>query len=89
MPTRVCLNEIAEECSLWYNDGTVVVQAEDTVFRVYGGLLANQSTIFQDMFGVPQPLPQDIDTYEGCPLIHVRDSAPDMYHFLLVLHELE
>ncbi|KAJ7167231.1 hypothetical protein C8R43DRAFT_984555 [Mycena crocata] len=40
---------------VWFDDGTVILQAEQTLFRVYRGVLAAQSTIFRDMFSISQP----------------------------------
>ncbi|KAK7050721.1 BTB domain-containing protein [Favolaschia claudopus] len=66
--------------SLWFADGTLVLQAENTIFRVYPGLLATASPVFKDMLAFPQP--HDGPKYEGCPLVQLHDSASDVAHFL-------
>lgn len=74
-------------CSeLWYADGTVVLQAEHTLFRVYKGVLAQYSVIFRDLFAVPQPVVQE--QYEGCPLVCLPDAAGDLHSFLKVIHDI-
>ncbi|KAJ7652432.1 hypothetical protein DFH06DRAFT_535853 [Mycena polygramma] len=70
---------------VWFADGTVVLQANATLFRVYRGVLAAQSPIFRDAFSIPQPATQE--TYEGCPLVVLHDSAEDLRLFLLATHD--
>jgi hypothetical protein len=72
--------------NLWFNDGTIVLRAEKTIFRVYAGLLASQSSVFKDMLEFPQPSGSS-ETIEGCPVVTLHDSAQDLQNFLRVLHE--
>ncbi|EPQ53822.1 hypothetical protein GLOTRDRAFT_45447, partial [Gloeophyllum trabeum ATCC 11539] len=64
---------------LWFDDGTVVLNAEGTLFRVYRGVLSRESSVFRDMFSIPQ---SGVDEIDGCPLVRVYDSAADMERFL-------
>jgi len=80
-------NDIGVPCQstdVWFADGTIIIQAESTQFKVYRGILAANSPIFGDLFTVPQP--DYSDTIEGCSLIHLSDSAVDTMHFLKALH---
>ncbi|KZP23530.1 hypothetical protein FIBSPDRAFT_786044 [Athelia psychrophila] len=63
--------------SLWLEDGSIVLQAEGKQFKVYRGLLALQSTVFEDMFAFPQP-PSGEELVEGCSIVHLSDSAVDV-----------
>ncbi|KAJ6452661.1 hypothetical protein C8R45DRAFT_1040501 [Mycena sanguinolenta] len=72
--------ELVREETLWFADGTLVLQAETRLFRVSPGVLAAKSPVFQDMLGFPQP--QNGESYDGCPLVHLLDSAADTTHFL-------
>lgn len=63
--------------SIWIRDGNIVLQAEGTQFKVYQGLLALQSVIFRDMFAIPPPSTGQ-DQVEGCPLVHLSDTAVDI-----------
>ncbi|KAJ6605593.1 hypothetical protein DFH09DRAFT_967261 [Mycena vulgaris] len=76
---------LTQSTEVWFDDGTVVLQAEATLFRVYRGVLAAQSSIFSDMFAIPQPPTQE--TYAGCPLVLLHDSPEDLKLFLMVLHD--
>ena len=71
--------------TVWYDDGSVVLQAEDTLFRVYRGILQSNASVFKDLFELPQP--DDAERYEGCPLITMHDTSEDMEVFLRTLHE--
>ena len=43
----------------WYDDGTVILIARNVEFRIYKGLLSDHSSVFRDMFSLPQPsIPQ-------------------------------
>ncbi|KAF7351396.1 hypothetical protein MSAN_01571300 [Mycena sanguinolenta] len=64
--------------------GDIILQAESTQFRVNRDILAQQSSVFKDMFGVP--LPADEPTVEGCPIVRVSDTAKDWEHLLELLY---
>ncbi|KAJ7307096.1 hypothetical protein DFH08DRAFT_901219 [Mycena albidolilacea] len=40
---------------MWHRDGSVVLQAGNTQFRVHWGVLALHSSVFHDMEERPQP----------------------------------
>lgn len=69
---------------LWYDDGNIVVQAETTQFRVFRGVLASESDIFNDMFSIPQPTSQG-EVVDGCPVVRVHDSAQDWTYILRMI----
>ncbi|KAJ6478779.1 hypothetical protein C8R47DRAFT_630328 [Mycena vitilis] len=60
---------------IWKPYGDIILEAESTQFRINRDTLAQYSSVFRDMFGVPQP-PNE-PTVEGCPIVHVSDSAHD------------
>ncbi|CAA7258932.1 unnamed protein product [Cyclocybe aegerita] len=71
----------------WFDDGNVILQAEDTQFRVHRSMLAHQSAVFKDMFGMPQPeQPQDA-MLDGCPIVPLGDKAADVEHVLAVFYD--
>ncbi|KAF7370417.1 BTB domain-containing protein [Mycena sanguinolenta] len=51
---------------IWFRDGSVVLQAQNTQFRVHFGVLARHSSVFSDMWELPQP--SDESTVDGCPV---------------------
>ncbi len=76
-PTRV------EE--LWFSDGGLVVQAEQSLFRVSAGILAARSPVFQDMLSFTQP--PDAQSIEGCPVVKLLDSAADVTCFFRAIFD--
>jgi len=70
---------------IWFEDGSIVLQAELTQFRVYRGILSANSPIFRDMFSLPQP--NEGELVEGCPVVTLFDSAVDLSHFLRAIHD--
>ncbi|KAH9937890.1 uncharacterized protein BXZ73DRAFT_44707 [Epithele typhae] len=76
-----------KDLRIWYNDGNVVIIAEDVAFRVHQSILSSNSDVFRDLFQVPQPpTPSDGDTFEGFPAVHSHDKSCDMAEFLAVLY---
>ncbi|KAJ7697609.1 hypothetical protein B0H17DRAFT_1051626 [Mycena rosella] len=69
---------------IWMPYGDIILQAESTQFRVNRDVLAQQSSVFRDMFSVPQP-PNE-PTVEGCPVVHVSATATDWELLLDVLY---
>ncbi|KAF7322226.1 BTB domain-containing protein [Mycena kentingensis (nom. inval.)] len=80
-------NQLRRVDGLWFADGNLVIQAEDTVFRVYGHFLGQHSAIFSDMLALPPSL--NTESYEGCPLVRLPDSAEDALHFLKALFDYD
>ena len=69
---------------LWYPDGSVVLQSENTLFRVYAGFLSQSSTVFREMFD--DPWPEEPRTYEDVPLVRIHESAEDALVFLKAIY---
>ncbi|KAF6750096.1 hypothetical protein DFP72DRAFT_991720 [Ephemerocybe angulata] len=66
---------------LWFEDGNLILQAEQTLFRIYRGLLCARSSVFGDMFAFPPPAEGNM-MFDGCPIVQTYDSAQDMGFFL-------
>lgn len=70
----------------WFDDGNVVLQAGDTQFRVHRSHLVLHSEIMKDCFSCPQP--DGVPAVEGCPLVHLPDSALDIENLCALLYGL-
>jgi hypothetical protein len=68
----------------WFDDGSIVLQAETSLFRVHRTILSAHSTVFADMFGIPQ-LPGQ-DAIEGC-IVRLPDSVCDFTWLLKALYD--
>lgn len=75
--------------SCWFEDGSIVLEAEGIVFRGYRGTLARHSPVFEAMLSFPQPATtlQDMELLDGCPVVHMPDRADHMAFFLGALHD--
>jgi hypothetical protein len=88
MPSLVTPTTLIRSQDVWYDDGNVVIQAENIVFKVFRGILASNSAVFADMFSVPQPTNvTGPDVYDSCPLIQIYDTPEDARHFLKAIHD--
>ncbi|KAJ7167222.1 hypothetical protein C8R43DRAFT_877584 [Mycena crocata] len=65
---------------LWFEDCGLIIQAENTLFRVSRDMLATHSPVFRDMLSLPPPTADDM--IEGCPFVRLPDSAADVTVFL-------
>ncbi|TBU54713.1 hypothetical protein BD310DRAFT_961258 [Dichomitus squalens] len=63
----------------WFEDGNIVIIAQDIGFRLHKSILSSVSPVFRDLFSVPQP--EDAETMDGCQIVRVSDSASDLRHF--------
>lgn len=80
------LSDFTRHSDLWFDDGSVVLVAEGTGFRVHRGLLARHSGIFHDTFSMPQPV--DVETHENCQVVRLtEDSAADWATILGILYD--
>lgn len=78
------IENIKRSQNLWFHDGSIILQAQKTQFRVHRSVLCNYSKVFQDMFTVPQ---QEVSAVvDGAPLIHVIDKAIDWENVLGVIY---
>ncbi|KAH6907966.1 hypothetical protein BKA70DRAFT_347951 [Coprinopsis sp. MPI-PUGE-AT-0042] len=73
---------------LWFEDGNLILQAENTIFRIYRGHLSARSSVFRDMFEFPPPA-EGNRTLDGVPIVEVYDEAEDMKNFLKALLDSE
>ena len=69
----------------WLEDGNVVLVAGKTAFRVLRSVLSKHSSVFEDMFMIPQP--PDAETFEGCPAIQLQDADHDVEVVLRALFD--
>ncbi|KAJ6480496.1 hypothetical protein C8R47DRAFT_1218697 [Mycena vitilis] len=72
---------------LWFHDGTLVLVAGSSLFRVYRGQLAKRSSVFHDMLELPQPA--TAETIDGCPVVRLWDDERDLCYFLNAIFDYE
>ncbi|KAF9527287.1 hypothetical protein CPB83DRAFT_793363 [Crepidotus variabilis] len=77
---------VRRSITFWFSDGSVVLQGEDTQFRVHKSMLALHSVVFRDTFQVSQPASGE-ESVEGCPVVHLTETAEDVEYMLSALYE--
>ncbi|KAJ7609286.1 hypothetical protein DFH06DRAFT_1247331 [Mycena polygramma] len=83
-PTRAQV----QRSPVWYSDGSVVLQAETTQFRVHISILSAASTVFKDMLEVAQAVIKVESKVDGCPVVQLSDDkAEDVEIVLLALYD--
>jgi len=71
----------------WFQDGNIVLQVENTLFRVHQSILSRESQIFKDTFSMPQVPSQEDELIEGCPVVRLSDTAEDMGNIISLLYD--
>ncbi|KAJ6589848.1 hypothetical protein DFH09DRAFT_908809 [Mycena vulgaris] len=69
---------------IWYEDGSVVLAAENTQFRVHWSILAQSSPFFRGIQGLPQPPNQP--SVDSCPVVELPDAVADVENLLRALY---
>lgn len=86
-PTQQSPRLYQQHASLWYDDGSVILNAEGVLFRVHMSVLSVHSRVFADLFKVPQPPSERDNLAYGCPEVHLQDSADDVTSLLKALYD--
>ena len=73
---------------VWFDDGNLILQTDNALFRVYGGLLAARSSVFKDMLAFPPP-PEGNLAHDNCPVVRIYDSTKDVHIFLNAIFNSE
>lgn len=70
------LAEASKHADLWFSDGSIILRAEDTLFRVHKSQLARHSAFFRDLFSLPQPSAESADstTASSSPTVVVNNN---------------
>lgn len=74
-----------EQSDIWFSDGSIVLEAEGTQFKVHQSLLARHSQVFAGMFTIPTP--EDQPLVDRCPVVLLHDSKEDVRHMLLAVYD--
>ena len=73
----------------WFTDGSLVLRAHTTLFRVHVSQLCRKSIFFRDLFSLPQPSMPDRDErrLEGCPVLDLHDPPDDVANLVRVIYD--
>ncbi|KAF8909380.1 hypothetical protein CPB84DRAFT_1765993 [Gymnopilus junonius] len=90
--------EVKRHTDLWFDDGSVICRAENTLFCVHMSQLARHSLVFHDMVMLSHPETSRLDSSmlmpEGkssvsrrVPVVYLYDSAEDVGNLLTALYD--
>ncbi|KAI0788373.1 hypothetical protein C8Q74DRAFT_1195685 [Fomes fomentarius] len=81
---------IIRDSEIWFDDGNIIVIAQQTAFRFHRGVLSRHSVVFRELFGIPYSStsePGIPDSMEGCPAVHVTDTSCDFRRLLCAIYD--
>lgn len=67
----------------WFEDGNVIIQAQNSHFKVHRGVLSSRSSIFKDMFAMGTPEEQ----VDSCAIVHLSDQVQNVRHMLKAIYD--
>ncbi|KAF8963451.1 hypothetical protein BDZ97DRAFT_1661674 [Flammula alnicola] len=90
--------EVQRHADLWFDDGSVICRAENTLFCVHMSQLARHSLVFHDMVMLSHPETSRVEStmlvHEGkttasrrVPVVYLYDSAEDVGNLLTALYD--
>ncbi|KAF8187700.1 hypothetical protein BJ912DRAFT_969265 [Pholiota molesta] len=77
---------------LWFDDGSLVIQATSIRYRIHRTIICQHSAIFRDMMAMPQPNDGSLDnenTFDGCPVVKLEDNSDELSMLLEALYNLD
>ncbi|KAF4615763.1 hypothetical protein D9613_012363 [Agrocybe pediades] len=80
-------SDIINSTSFWFDDGNLVLEVEDTRFRVHLSILSHHSSFFKDLSLIPQPVDSKEVTEDGTPILKIPyDRKEDWESILYVIY---
>ena len=76
--------EPARSQRVWFDDGNVVLQAENVQFRAHRSILSKHSVILASLLDTAQPDGEEM--VEGCRVVKLHDASRDVEDILLALY---
>ncbi|KAF8993483.1 hypothetical protein BDQ17DRAFT_1368197 [Cyathus striatus] len=75
-------NQTIRSKSLWFADGNLIIHAPPVQFKVYAGILAARSAVFNDMLSFPPP-PEGNEVVDGCVVVRLFGDDPGEVRWFL------
>ncbi|KAI0080975.1 hypothetical protein K474DRAFT_1614450 [Panus rudis PR-1116 ss-1] len=74
--------------NLWFPDGNVVlISTDDIAFRLHKSVLGRHSSLFRDMFTLPQPQGANTEEFDGCPAVRLQDSGNSVAGLISIFYD--
>ncbi|KAH9910406.1 uncharacterized protein BXZ73DRAFT_109075 [Epithele typhae] len=87
--------ELVKHREFWFTDGSLVLRADNTLFRVHISQLCRKTAFFRDLFALPQPPAAAAadgshtteERFDGCPVLVLYDSPEDVANLVKVIYD--
>ncbi|TDL16717.1 hypothetical protein BD410DRAFT_795113 [Rickenella mellea] len=87
-PTYVTFKDRKRHPDLWLDDGNIILATDLSIFRVHRSMLSKNSSVFADMFSMPQPMNSlEEPSVEGLPVVVLTDNDADVTHLLNFVYD--
>ncbi|KAF8588369.1 hypothetical protein K439DRAFT_1613624 [Ramaria rubella] len=70
---------------IYFEEGNIVLIAENVAFRVHRTQLVHHSEVFRDMLSLAHQ-PEKAEKFDGCPTIHLSDTSKDITSLFQTLY---
>ncbi len=80
MDVIISLDGLKKHPDLWWEDGNVILVAENSGFKVHRSVVSRRSSVLKDMFSLPAFGAQV--TFEDIPIVHLSDDPEELAYFL-------
>ena len=79
------VEEPTKDENLWYSDGNIVLSVGTKLFKIHKSILASYSSVFKDMWDLPQP--EGVIRIDGVDVLEMKLDDPDEWKdFLGVIY---
>ncbi|KAJ7159385.1 hypothetical protein C8R43DRAFT_881997 [Mycena crocata] len=72
---------------LWFPTASLIIRAENSLFRVHSDVLGARSSVFRDMIAFPQPASPEGDIIDGHCVVALHDAAAEVEVFLRAIFD--
>jgi len=84
-------NSTINSPDFWFNDGNLILEVENTRYRVHRNVLSRHSSVFFDMLKLPKAETKKEEAEEeedgNAQVVHLHDAKEDWEHFLGILYD--
>ncbi|KAK7062392.1 BTB domain-containing protein [Favolaschia claudopus] len=89
MSSSAYQSELIRVEGLWFPHADLILRAENSLFRVYSGILEARSSVFRDMVAFPQPSQPESgeNVLDGHPVVRLHDLANEVEVFLRAIFD--
>ncbi|TFK32844.1 hypothetical protein BDQ12DRAFT_658652 [Crucibulum laeve] len=76
---------VHDDTDLYFEDGNIILQAEQTRFRLHKSIITARCPVFRDMLSFPQPAQNEL--IDGCVVVKLPDTANDAGLFFRAIYD--